>query len=169
MNEELITIGQITRHQGNKGEARVIPLTDYPERFEYLERVYLVKNNGTKEEVMVEGIWYHKQFIILKFAGIDDIGEIMAYKNYYLQIPKAETVDLPENNYYLYDIIGLEVYTVQGEYLGQVEEVLETGANDVYVVSKGNDEILIPATLEVVIEIDLNNERMEVKLPPGLR
>ncbi|MCK8827113.1 ribosome maturation factor RimM [Natroniella acetigena] len=169
MSEELITIGQITRHQGNKGEARVIPLTDYPERFEYLDRVYLVKDDQTKDEVMVEEIRYHKQFIIIKFAGIDDIGEIMAYKNFYLQIPQAEVVELPENNYYLYDIIGLEVYTVQDEYLGQVEEVLETGANDVYVVTKDGNEILIPATLEVVLEIDLEQGRMEVKLPSGLR
>ncbi|MCK8816558.1 ribosome maturation factor RimM [Natroniella sulfidigena] len=168
MSEELITIGQITRHHGNKGEARVIPLTDYPERFEYLERVYLIKD-GTKDEVMVEGIRYHKQFIIIKFVGIDGIGEIMPYKNYYLQIPKAEVLDLPENNFYLYDIIGIEVYTVEDEYLGQVKEVLETKANDVYVVTKDGDELLIPATLEVVLDIDLNNERMEVKLPPGLR
>ncbi len=168
MTEEMITIGEIIRHQANKGEVRVKILTDFPERFYQVDSVYLVRNN-TQKQVFIEDVWDHKQFIILKFEGFDDIGKAIEHKGYYIQIPKIERAELVDGTYYIYDIIGLEVYTIEGEYLGVLNEVLETGANDVYIVSKEDEELLLPATKEVILNIDFDQNKMKVKLLPGLR
>ncbi|OCL27053.1 16S rRNA processing protein RimM [Orenia metallireducens] len=168
MTEKLITIGEIIRHQGNKGEVRVKPLTDFPERFELLDSVYLVKNR-IKKEVYIEDVWYHKQFIILKFEGFDGISEAIDHKGYLVQIAEEEKMELEEDNYYVDEIIGVEVYTEAGEYLGIIQEVLETGANDVYIVNNDGEELLLPAIKDVILNVDLNAQKMEVKLLPGLR
>ncbi|GAB6098927.1 ribosome maturation factor RimM [Halanaerocella petrolearia] len=168
MTEELITMGKITRHQGNKGEVRVKALTDFPEHFEELEEVYLIKGRN-QLEVTIEQVRFHKGFVILKFIGCDDIGQAIEYKGYKIKVPKSETRELEEDSYYFYQIVGLEVYTIEEEYLGEVESILETGANDVYVVTDGEEEILIPALKDVVAEVDLDSNKLEVELPAGLR
>ncbi|ADL13171.1 ribosome maturation factor RimM [Acetohalobium arabaticum] len=167
MDEELIDIGKITRHQGNKGEVRVLPLTDYPERFEFLERAILVKDNK-KEEVIVEDMRYHKQFIVLKFAEFDDIGTAIEHKDFMVKIPESEAIELPEGHYYLHEIIDLKVVTVDGQNLGKVTDILETGSNDVYVVQSGSKEHLIPGTKEVIKQIDLEAKEMVIKPIKGL-
>ncbi|PRX26659.1 16S rRNA processing protein RimM [Orenia metallireducens] len=168
MAEKLITIGEIIRHQGNKGEVRVKPLTDFIERFEMLDRVYLVKNR-IKKEVYLEDVWYHKQFVILKFEGFDGISEAIDHKGYLIQIAEEEKVELAEDDYYVDEIIGIEVYTKNGEYLGTLQEVLETGANDVYIVNNDGEELLLPAIKDVILNVDLSEQKMVVKLLPGLR
>ncbi|WP_018250076.1 ribosome maturation factor RimM [Orenia marismortui] len=168
MTSDMIIIGEIIRHQGNKGEVRVKPLTDFLERFEQLDSVYLIKN-GDKKEVYIEDVWYHKQFIILKFEGFDEIGQAIDHKGYLIQIAEEDKVELSADNYYVEDVIGLEVYTDKGEYLGIVNEILETGANDVYIVKDEETELLLPAIKDVILDIDLSTERMKVKLLPGLR
>jgi len=168
MTEKLITIGEIIRYQGNKGEVRVKPLTDFIERFEMLDRVYLVKNR-IKKEVYLEDVWYHKQFVILKFEGFDGIAEAIDHKGYLIQIAEEDKVELAEDNYYVDEIIGVEVYTESGEYLGSVQEVLETGANDVYIISNDGEELLLPAIKDVILNVDLSTQKMVVKLLPGLR
>ncbi|MGM0471654.1 MAG: ribosome maturation factor RimM [Bacillota bacterium] len=167
MAENLITIGQITKHQGNKGEVRVMPLTDYPERFELLDQVFLCKDDH-KKQVNIEAMRYHKQFIVLKFVEFEDIGTAIEHKDYFLQIPQSESLDLPEDHYYLNDILDLEVFTTQGRRLGVVTDILETGSNDVYVVESKNQEHLIPGTKEVIVEVDLAAEKMIINPLPGL-
>ena len=168
MSEEMITIGEITRHQGNKGEVRVKALTDYPERFEELETVFLTAGREEKE-VEIEAIRYHKGFVIIKFMGFDNIEDAINHKGYKVQIRKLDSIDLPEDNYFFYQIMGLDVYTIEDEYLGKVVEILETEANDVYRVEDKGKEILIPALKKVVQEVNLEAGELIVKLLPGLR
>ena len=168
MEEKLITIGKITRHQGNKGEVRIDPLTDWPERFNKLEKVYLIKNRIEKE-VIIEKIRFHKGYVIIKFENFNNIEKAIEHKNFHVKISEDKVVDLPEDNYFLHDIIGLDVYTVEDNYLGIVDEILETKANDVYIIRDENSELLIPAIEDVILAIDLEKNQMKVKLPPGLR
>ncbi|MBM7623544.1 ribosome maturation factor RimM [Sporohalobacter salinus] len=167
MEENLIDIGKITRHQGNKGEVRILPLTDYPERFEFLEQVILSKDNK-EEQVTIEEMRYHKQFVVIKFAEFNDIGTAIEHKDFMVKIPEAQAVELPEDHYYLHDIIGLKVVTVDGRNLGEVTEILETGSNDVYVVESEEEEHLIPASKEVIKRIDLESQEMIIKPIKGL-
>jgi len=164
----LITIGKITRHQGNKGEVRINPLTDWPERFNQLEKVYLIKNR-IKKKVAIEKIRFHKGYVIIKFESFNNIEKAIEHKNFAVKISEDKVVDLPEDNYFLHDIIGLDVYTIEDNYLGIVDEILETKANDVYIIRDENSELLIPAIEDVILAIDLTKSIMRVKLPPGLR
>jgi 16S rRNA processing protein RimM len=167
-SDQLITIGEIIRHQGNKGEVKVKALTNMPDRFEDLDEVYLVAGRD-KKTVEIEQLRYHKGFVILKFVGFDGIEAAIEHKGYKIKIAKEDTVELDEDSYFLYQVVGLQVYTVDGEYLGEVEEILETGANDVYKVKQDGSKILIPALKEVVIELDIEGGKLVVELPAGLR
>lgn len=167
MEDELITIGKITKHQGNKGEVKVIPLTDYPDRFELLEQAILTKDDEQKR-LNIEDMRYHKEFIILKFEGIDDIGAATEVKNFLIKIPKSEAMTLPKESYYLHDIMGLQVITNTGRELGEVTDILETGSNDVYVVESDEEEYLIPALKEVIDKVDLEAGQMIITPIKGL-
>ena len=163
----MITIGKITRHQGNKGEVRVKPLTDFPERFEELEQLKLIKGRMEKE-VRIEKIRFHKGYVILKFVDVDDIGAAMDYKGFEIKIPKEDRYQLAKDVYYVEDILGVEVY--QGdEFLGILDSIIETGANDVYKVNQAGEQILVPALKEVIKEVNLEVGKVVVELPAGLR
>ena len=163
---ELITIGEITKHQGNKGEVRVDPLTDFPERFEELETIKLSKGR-IKKEVEIERVRYHKGFVILKFVDVDDIGAAMEYKGFEIKISKDERLKLDEDIYYMDDIVGIDVYQGQ-DYLGELTTIIETGANDVYVIENEEDKLLLPALKDVVLEVDIEEGEMIVEVPRGL-
>lgn len=173
-------VGQIVASQGRAGEVRVAPLTDFPERFRELRRVYLAKGpasnpkaTGDLYEAQVEKVWFHQQFVIVKLAGVDSIEAASALRGRYLLIPDSERIKLPEGRYFISDIIGLEVLLEDGEVLGRVVDVLQPGGNDVYVVKgsgryRPKGEILLPAIRDVIREIDLQGRRMLVTQMPGL-
>ena len=163
---ELVTIGEITKHQGNKGEVRVKPLTDFPERFEDLEKIKLSKGRIEKK-VEIENIRYHKGYVILKFVDVDDIGAAIEHKGFEIKIPKSQRYELDDDVYYMQDIVGLDVYQNQ-EYLGELATIMETGANDVYVVENDDNKMLLPALKDVILEVDLEEEKMLVEVPAGL-
>ena len=163
---ELVTIGEITRHQGNKGEVRVKPLTDFPERFEDLETIKLSKGRIEKE-VSIENIRYHKGYVILKFVDVDDIGAAIEHKGFEIKIPKSKRYELDEDAYYMQDIVGLDVYEGQ-EYLGELVSIMETGANDVYVVEDKGEKLLLPALKDVILQVDFEEDKMLVEVPQGL-
>ncbi len=161
MKKERIIVGQIGAPHGVKGEVRVTPQTDFPERFERLKTVYV----GEGATLTISRVRYHKQFVILKFDGLDDRDQVELLKNKLISIDKKDLMPLPDGRYYIFDIVGLEVYDLTGVRLGKIKEVLHTGSNDVYVVEREAEQpLLIPALKQVVHKIDLPAGRMMVEL-----
>ncbi|MGI6648173.1 MAG: ribosome maturation factor RimM [Bacillota bacterium] len=166
--EKLISIGQVTTTHGVYGELRVLPLTDFPERFSRLQQV-VASLNGEQISLEVESARTFKQFVLLKFVGINDCEQAIKLKNALLQVPSSELMPLPEGHYYIFQIVGLSVYTVDGRYLGRIKEVFRTGSNDVYqVVGEQSKEVLVPALREVVEQIDLEQQRVIIRPLPGM-
>ncbi|MDZ7672634.1 MAG: ribosome maturation factor RimM [Halanaerobiales bacterium] len=161
--EDLVTLGKITKNQGNKGELRVAPYTDDLRRFELLESVYLVNpNQGEKTKKIIEDMWYHKSFVILKLQGIDDIGEALKYRNYEVMIKEDELLPLAEDEYYIEDLIDLEVMLLDDSRLGKVINVLDTKGTDILVVKDQKKEYMIPMSKEYIKEIDLENNKIYI-------
>lgn len=167
--EDRLKVGVITSTHGVRGEVKVFPTTDDPKRFKELKRVML----DTGKEILdmeIASVKFFKNMVILKFKGIDNINDVEKYRRAELYVAREDAVPLAENEYFIADLIGLTVVSDEGEELGGLEDVLQTGANDVYVVSReGEKELLIPAIRECVREIDLTAGRMTVHLLPGLR
>lgn len=168
MTDQYITVGEIVNTQGIRGEVRVIPSTDFPERFKNTKKI-LVLLKGQRREYAVEKVWEHKKFIIFKFAEVPDMTTAEKLKGGLLQVTREELTPLPKDNYYIFELVGLKVIDEQDQELGEVTQVLRTGANDVYVVKrKEGKDILIPALKSVVKEIDVPRGIMKVELPEGL-
>ena len=132
-----------------------------------MDRVILTKGNLNKEYFINE-VKQHKKYFLIDFQGISDMNAAELLTGALLQVTRERLVKLPADNYFVFDIIGLSVYTETSEYLAKIEDVLHTGANDVYVVKKDRLSLLVPALKQVVKKIDLDNCRMIVKLPEGL-
>lgn len=154
--------------QGSKGEVRVIPLTDFPDRFLNLKRTRLVQDRKKPIIVEIEKSWRHKGFIILKFKGYDSISQAQELKGYFITLTKEERMKLKKDEYYIDEVIGLDVETVRGEKLGKIINVIRNPGNDIYVVKNGR-ELWIPAAREVVKRIDLENKKMVVYMLEGLK
>ncbi len=161
-----LVIGRIVCPHGLKGEVQAEILTDFPDRFSGLKTVYLGED---LQPMILEGQRLHGRRVLLKFAQYDDLEQADRLRGELIYVPVEEAVPLEDGEYYLYEIVGLEVWTTEGEYLGRVAEVLHTGSNDVYVVREAAKEILIPAISDVVLKIDVDEGRMEVRLTKGLR
>lgn len=161
MSERLFTIGKIIAPHGVRGEVRVQPLTDFPERFRSLRTALL--DDGS--QLPVAEVSYHKQFVLLKFKGLDSRNAIEPLRGKLLRVRQEELVKLPAGSYYHHEIIGLKVYEETGGYLGDVADILTTGSNDVYIVEHaGHKPLLIPALKQVVLAIDIPGGAMTVKL-----
>jgi len=166
---EWITIGKIINAHGCQGWVRILPLTDYPQRFLDMRKVTVVRDQHY-DEYGIDAVKRHKQMILLKLSKIDDMNAALSLKGALLQVRRTQLVKLPADTYYIFDLLGLEVYTVEQEYLGIVKDVLQTGANDVYVVAnEQGDTVLIPALKAVVQEINFETRQIRVDLPEGLR
>jgi len=165
---EYITVGKITTPHGVKGAVKVIPHTDFPERFSAKRHYLLVKDN-LKREVIAWMVGRGKREFIIKIDGIDTPEEASEYRNALLQVPQEEVWPLPEGHFYHFQIIGLQVQTEEGTILGTVVDILETGSNDVYVIkNEQGKEFLIPALKEVVKGIHLEKGLMLVRPLPGM-
>ncbi len=162
--KDRITIGRVGAPQGIHGELRVIPLTDFPERFEGLKEIMV-----GDELLHVESVRYHKQFVLMRFREYAVREDARALTGRLLTVAREDAAPLGEGEFYTFDIIGLHVFDMEGAELGVVENVLRTGANDVY-QARGKDgkELLIPALKAVVKEIDVKGGRMTVELPEVL-
>lgn len=160
-----LVIGRILGPVGLSGDVRAQILTDFPDRFLQLPTVHVGDN---LRPYRVQNARLDRGTVILKLTGIDDAAAARTLANQDLQIPIAEAVDVPADQYFWHEIVGLEVWTDDGRCLGRIREVIRTGSNDVYVVGQGAGEILIPAIGEVVREIDLADHKMIVHLLPGL-
>ncbi len=166
--EEFVTIGVVTSPFGCRGEVKVLPCTDFPERFAALERVFL-EVGGSRTPKRVERARRHKKFVLLKLEGVATPEEAGALRGAAVQVPRPEVWPLPPGRYYIFQLLGLPVYTDAGEFVGRLKDVLQTGANDVYVVAApGGKEYLVPAVREVVQEIDVSGGRIVIRPLPGL-
>lgn len=170
-----ILIGEIVGRQGNRGEVKVIPHTEFPERFGEMEAIRLFKQDDEEPFGLfrLEGCRSHKGALILKLEGVDDISGAEQLRDMLIKVSIAELTPLPPDRHYIFQLIGLECITPSGQKLGRISDVLQTGANDVYVVKPcpgvtRQREILIPVISEVVLQIDLENKRVVVKLLEGL-
>ena len=166
--ENKLQVGVISSTHGIKGEVKVFPTTDDVKRFKKLKNVIL--DTGREHlNLEVEGVKFFKQFVILKFKGIDNINDIEKYKGKDLLVDRANAVKLRKDEYFVVDLIGLEVFTEDGEKFGTMKDVLETGANDVYIIdSLNHGEVLIPAIKQCVLDIDIEANKMVIHLMKGL-
>lgn len=164
----MLRVGVITSPHGIKGEVKVFPTTDDAKRFKELKKVIL--DTGKEYIPMeIEHVKFFKNMVILKFKGYDNINEIEKYKSRDLLITRDQAVDLAPDEYFITDLIGLAVVSDQGVELGTLKDVLETGANDVYVVAmKDGKELMLPAIGDCILNVDLEQGRMEVHVLEGL-
>ncbi len=164
----LITIGKAVKPFGVKGEIKIESLTDFPERFKGLRRVYLVSPKGKEIACEVKAVRYAGGVPYLLFSGYDSPEKAKALNGWFIKVPEQEAVPLPEGNYYWFELVGMEVVSESGEKLGTIVEVFETGSNDVYVMKRGRKEVYIPATKEIVKQVDRKAKRMVIHLMEGL-
>lgn len=166
--EKQLQVGVISSTHGVRGEVKVFPTTDDPERFRSLKKVYL--DTGREQiPLEIQGVKFFKQFAILKFKGIDNINDIEKYKGKSLLIDREDAVDLEEDEYYIADMIGMSVYLEDGSLFGSLKDIMETGANDVYIVeTKQYGEVLLPAIKECILDVDVEEDRMTIHLMEGL-
>ena len=166
--EQLLQVGVITQTHGVHGEVKVFPTTDDSERFLDLEYVFL-DTGREKKKLEIQSVKFFKQFVILKFKGINNINDIERYKRCPLLVDRDNAVELEEDEYFIADMIGMNVVTEDGELFGTLKDVIETGANDVYIVnSKKHGEVLIPAIKECILDVNVADSKMVVHLMDGL-
>ncbi|MCI9177280.1 MAG: 16S rRNA processing protein RimM [Clostridia bacterium] len=168
MKQEYFELGQIVNHFGIKGMLKVNPFTDDISKFETLNFI-LVEKNKKLEKMQIEEVKYSKNQVLLKLKGINTIEEAENYRECYIKIARKDLKELPENTYFIADLIGSTVYTDEGMLLGKVVDIYNTGANDIYVIK---DEIgkqtLLPAIKEVIKQIDTEQEKIIVHIIKGL-
>ncbi len=166
--EDLLQVGAITQTHGVRGEVKVFPTTDDPGRFKKLKKVLLDTGKGYIE-LEIESVKFFKQFVILKFKGIDSLNDVEIYKKKNLYVTRENAVKLKKDEYFVADLVGLSVYEEDGSLIGELKDVLITGANDVYVVEGSKyGEVLIPAIKDCILNVDIEARKMEVHLLPGL-
>lgn len=157
--KELMCVGQITKPHGVRGEVKVCSLTDSLERFKSLKRAYI---DG--KEIKITSVKLQSDRAILKIEGIDTMDEADNYRNKYIEVKREDAIKLPKDSYYIADLIDCQVFDTEGESLGRVYDVIETGSNDVYwVKDEKNKEVLIPALKSIVEEVNINDSKIIIK------
>ncbi|MCI6534462.1 ribosome maturation factor RimM [Blautia obeum] len=166
--EQLLQVGVITQTHGVRGEVKVFPTTDDAARFKKLKHVMLDTGKETLP-LEIESVKFFKQFVILKFKGFDNINDIERYKRCPLLVERENAVPLEEGEYFIADMIGMKVITDEGENFGILKDVMETGANDVYVIEHPSEgEVLVPAIKECILDVDIENRQMKIHVMNGL-
>ncbi len=161
-----LAVGRVLRPHGLHGEVRIEIHTDYPERFALHKWLYL---GPAHVPYALQSCRFHQGAVLLKFAGIEDRAVAETLRGQWVWIPREEAVPLEEGECYQYQMYDLQVWTVEGEELGRVTEIIEAGPHDVYVVQGTKGEVLLPDIEEVVVKVDVQARRMLVRLIEGLR
>lgn len=163
-----LEIGQIVNTFGIKGFVKVNPFVDDVLRFDDLEKVYIRRNKEIKE-LQVEEVKYHKNMVLVKFKGIDKVEDAEPLRNFYLEVDRENAIELEEGEYFIADLLGMNVLTEENEQLGKLEDIFNAGSSDIYVVkTEEGKQILLPAISEVVKEINLKENKIIVHLLEGL-
>ncbi len=166
--EQLLKVGIISSTHGVRGEVKVFPTTDDIKRFKKLKEV-LLENGNEMTPLFIENVKFFKQFAIIKFKGYDNIDDIIKYKGKNLWVTRENAVHLNKDEYFIADLIGLKVRNEDAGFEGILKDVIETGANDVYIISCADGkEVLIPAIKECILEVDIEGGTMLVHLLDGL-
>ena len=167
--EDLLQVGVITSTHGIRGEVKVFPTTDDPNRFRKLKQVIL--DTGKEQlDMEIASVKFFKNQVIVKFKGIDDINDVEKYRKAGIYVTRENAIPLGENEYFIADLIGLRVISDEEEELGVIDDVLQTGANDVYIVKKEQTpDLLIPAIKDCIKNVNIEEGTMIVHLLPGLR
>ena len=163
-----LEIGQVVNTFGIKGMIKVKPFSNDIKRFDKLKKVYIQNNRGRKE-YQIEEVKYHKEMVLIKLEGIENPEQANLLRDSYLLVNRDEEEPLDKDTYYIVDLIGLDVYTDTNEILGKLDDIFNTGSNDIYVVKDElGKQILLPAISDVIKEIDLENHKIIVHLIEGL-
>lgn len=166
--EDILRVGVITTTHGLRGEVKVFPTTDDPKRFKKLKEV-LLDTGKERRKLQVESVRFQKNLVILKFKEFDNINDVEQYKKCDLYVSRKNAVKLEENENFIVDLIGLHVVLEDGTKFGIMKDVLQTGANDVYIVEMlDGREVLLPAIPECILDVDLDSETMTIHLMKGL-
>ena len=165
-----LKVGKIVNTHSLKGEVKVISSTDFEEqRFKKGSKLLITRGNQLIREVVVQSYRNHKNFLLVKFEGIDSVEEAEKLKNLQIKIDSDEVGELEENEFYFHEIIGCEVFDENRKLLGEIIEILTPGANDVWVIKGQNGkEILIPYIEDVVKKIDIENKKIDIEVMEGL-
>ena len=166
--QEYFEIGQIVNTSGLKGIVKVNPFTDDVSRFEEIKKVFIEKNKELTE-YEIEEVRFHKNQVLIKFKNIDSIEEAEKFRNCYIKISRKDARKLPEDTYFIVDLIDTNVYLENNEYVGKIIDVFFFFFNDVYVIKREeNTDLLIPAIKDVVKKVDIKNKKMIINLIKGL-
>ncbi|MFA5575785.1 MAG: ribosome maturation factor RimM [Tissierellaceae bacterium] len=163
---EYTIIGKIINSHGVKGEVKVYPLTDDVTRFNHLKKAYV---GDRKIELVAEWARYHKNLVILKFRDYDDINKILAFKDNFLYVRDDDRVNLPENHFFIYDLLGSHVYDMDSIFIGNLVDILQGAANDVYVVrDRENKEHMIPAVRQFIKDVNIAEKKIIIDPIEGM-
>ena len=162
-----VVVGRIVRPHGLRGELRMVPDTDFPERLARLSEAVLLKD-GRPTPVRVASVRPRGTDVLIKLAGIDSMSSAEVWRGAELAVPRAQAAALPQGRHYVFEVVGLRVITESGREVGTVREIIRTGSNDVYIVQGGDREYLIPAISSVVLSIEPAAGRMVIRPFAGL-
>ena len=166
--EDLLQVGIITKTHGLRGEVKVFPTTDDVHRFKKLKEVIL-DTGREKITLEIEEVRFLKNLVILKFKGIDNINDIERNTGKSLYVTRENAVKLGKDEYFIADLIGMDVFDEEGRRLGVLKDVIETGANDVYSIEfENSQELLLPAIKQCILDVDIDNKKMKVHVLDGL-
>lgn len=166
--EEFFRVGVITNTHGLKGEVKVFPTTDDPTRYKKLKEV-IIEPDKANIKLKIQSARFFKNLVIVKFHGIDDINDVEKYKGKDIFVSRENAVPLEENEYYIADLIDMDIYNEEDEKIGILHDVMQTGANDVYVINLDDGrELLLPVIEETVLDIDIENNKIVIHILDGL-
>ena len=166
--QDFLEIGQIVNTFGIKGMVEIKPFTDDIRRFDDLKKVY-IENNKSRKEYEIEEVKYHKEMVLIKFKGVETVEQAELLRNYYLKVKREDEPELDDGTFYIVDLLGLEVYSDEGNLLGKLEDIYNTGSNDIYVVKNElGKQLLLPAISDVIKDINLDEKRIVVHILNGL-
>jgi len=165
---ELVAIARIAKTRGLRGEVVADLLTDFPERFELLETVYILKPDGENIATKLENFWFQKGRVILKFKDFNQIETAETLRNSDVCIPEEEVIELDDDEFYDWELEGCEVETIEGEKLGKVKELMRTGGTENLVVQGEAKDYLIPFAGTICVEVDVERKLIKVDVPDGL-
>jgi len=168
-NKTKVSIGKIMTAHGLHGYAKILPLTDFPERFEQIKTVYLFRGDEQIKEAEIEKVRFTGSGqLLVKFSFLNTPEEVKQYTNCLLKIPEEDKLVLPEDFFYIDDLKGMNVYLISGELLGKVKDVYFAGNNVLEILTNKNKEVMVPFVKDFVPEVDLFNKKIIIKPIPGL-